>query len=142
MASVSALVEDRTRAIVKFRYHGNPRVKCSNCRLGGTNYAPALIGDGVACVQEVEPAVWDCEVPEAVRRFRVARNGTELVVLADRAALVDAPPEQSKGWSFGVQYALWGVVLASWRFLLQFIRGPVSGQLTAWWLRGKEKKRS
>jgi hypothetical protein len=134
--AVVGLSEDQTQAIVKFRYHGTPRVKCSNCRIGGTNYAPGLLGDGVACVLEADGQSWDCELPEAVRRFRVARNNSELIVLADRSALVD-----ETGWSFAAWQVFWGVLILVWRFLLQFIRGPVSGHLTSWWISGRTKKK-
>jgi hypothetical protein len=129
-----ALIEDRSVALVKFRYHGKPRVKCVNCRVAGKNYAPELIGDGVACLLE-KTGIWDCELPDAVRRFRVSSNHTELVVVADREAL------REEKWSFHLQSAFWGIFFYATRFLIQFIRGPVSGQLTAHWLRSKTAKK-
>jgi hypothetical protein len=129
----NGLVEDHSVSLVKFRYHGTPRVKCVNCRVKGKNYAPDLIGDGVACLLE-KTGIWDCELPTAVRRFRVTANHTELVVIADRDVL------REDKWDFHVQSALWGIFFYATRFLIQFIRGPVSGQLTAHFLKKRKSK--
>ena len=132
-----SLVEDPSRAVVKFRYHGTPRAKCSNCRVGDTNYAPIILGDGISCVLEANGVTWDCEVPSPVRRFRVAYNNTELVVLVDRTELQSGGSRASveDSWLSYVGMVCVGLVGATWRFLLQFIRGPVSGNLTAWFIR-------
>lgn len=135
--TVVALVEDPSTAVVKFRYHGTPRVKCSNCRVGDINYSPVILADGISCVLEANEVTWDCEVPYPVRRFRIAYNNTELVVLVDRTELqeVGSRVSTSKSWLTCISVGCVGLLGAAWRFLLHFVRGPVSGNLTAWFLR-------
>ncbi len=148
---VAALVGGAQAPFVKFRYHGEPRVKCMNCKVGGENLAPALIGDGVVCVP-VEDHEWDCEVPEPVRRFWVSHNHTELVVVINRSTALtlyrdpsslvyNSQPRQEEHWSFYIKTALCAVAVTVGRFGIAFMRGPVSGHLTSWWLSRSEEKR-
>ena len=143
----AALVGGTRAPFVKFRYHGEPRVKCMNCKVGGENLAPALIGDGVVCVP-VEDHEWDCEVPEPVRRFWVSHNHTELVVVITRStaltlyrdpsslAYASEERQEDNGWFY---LALCAAAAAVGKFGIAFMRGPVSGHLTSWWLSKSEE---
>ncbi len=147
----AALVGGTQAPFVKFRYHGEPRVKCMNCKVGGENLAPSLIGDGVVCVP-VEDHEWDCEVPEPVRRFWVSHNHTELVVVINRstaltlyrdpASLVyTSEARQEDNWWYYLATVLFAVAATVGKFGIAFMRGPVSGHLTSWCLSKSEEKR-
>jgi hypothetical protein len=152
------LVDGVSGPFVKFRYHGQPRVKCMNCKIRGTNVAPELIGDGVVCAPvPSEESKWDCEVPKPVKRFRVCQNNTQLeVVINPTAALTvfrapeslaskrytETPPpcaDQEQSWwsSLGTVVWLFGFVVG--KLTIGFLRGPVSGHLTNHWLQHKKK---
>ena len=102
-----------------------------NCRVAGENLAPSLIGDGVVC-SPLEGHTWDCEVPAPVRRFWVSQNQTELVVVINRSQ----EKEETGDWSL---YFLVPFLFAAGKFVIAFMRGPVSGHLTSWFLRKREK---
>lgn len=133
--SVPALIGGTNAPFVKFRYHGTPRVKCMNCKIKGENLAPELIGDGVACTP-MDNQVWDCEVPDPISRFWVSQNHTELIVVIRRDRIIS---ETKETWSFYVPAFVGTVVFAVGKFVIAFMRGPVSGHLTSWFLRKREK---
>lgn len=163
-APVLALVDGTSGPFVKFRYHGEPRVKCMNCKIRGDNLAPDLIGDGVVCAQVVgEENKWDCEVPKPVKRFRIAQNATQLEVVINPSTALTvvrpplslavprctaAPPcecvaaqvqEEQTSWSFYATTAVGMLVLALGKLVIAFLRGPVSGHLTSFWLNKKKE---